>query len=217
MPFNTILEYLPFQCKNTDYGCTEIFMETELFDHEKYCDYQRVNCANLSCKTEISFLNLVDHFGEFHARESKAFEDANKRLKLPFTLPTAQQQYQTQFNWKPTKLTAFNQTFFEVGLVKENMMFRWIYVLALPDQAEQYFYDLVMEKDSGEKMRYYGQVRSLVESDKEVMANEAFIVGMTAVKRFVSEDNGQIKYSVKLRCLKEEAKDEDEESGIDDE
>ena len=53
---------LPFQCQNTKYGCQEILMTEEFVDHEKYCDYQKVHCAKIDCKTDISFLNLLSKF-----------------------------------------------------------------------------------------------------------------------------------------------------------
>ena len=58
LPFS-LLQFLPFQCQNTKYGCQEILMTEELVDHEKYCDYQKVHCAKIDCKTDISFLNLL--------------------------------------------------------------------------------------------------------------------------------------------------------------
>ena len=61
LPFS-LLQFLPFQCQNTKYGCQEILMTEELVDHEKYCDYQKVHCAKIDCKTDISFLNLLGEF-----------------------------------------------------------------------------------------------------------------------------------------------------------
>ena len=59
---SSLLQFLPFQCQNTKYGCQEILMTEELVDHEKYCDYQKVHCAKIDCKTDISFLNLLGKF-----------------------------------------------------------------------------------------------------------------------------------------------------------
>ena len=59
---SSLLQFLPFQCQNTKYGCQEILMTKEFVDHEKYCDYQKVHCAKIDCKTDISFLNLLGKF-----------------------------------------------------------------------------------------------------------------------------------------------------------
>ena len=38
------------------------------------------------------------------------------------------------------KFTAFGKTFFEVCLVKNNLIYNWIYVLALPDEAKHFYF-----------------------------------------------------------------------------
>ena len=93
--------------------------------------------------------------------------------------------------------------------------------MALPDQAEYFFYHATLEKNSGEKIKFYGQARSLVESCEEVIAKEAFALPVITAKRFLPEilsgqNDAQMKYKVKIRSMKDEAKDDDEESGIDD-
>ena len=62
-------------------------------------------------------------------------------------------------------------------------MFRWVYVLALPDQAEHYFYHATLTKNSRETIRFFGQCRSLVESPDEVIGKEAFACPVITAKR----------------------------------
>ena len=81
---NELFEHFPFQCKNTKYGCENILMPAELGDHETYCDYQKVNCPNLNCKADISFLNLLDHFDQNHSDCEVFGNAANNTFKLPF-------------------------------------------------------------------------------------------------------------------------------------
>ena len=58
---------LPFICKNNKYGCEEILYETNLLEHEMYCDYQKINCPFLDkCTVDIGFLNCLDHFKKDH-------------------------------------------------------------------------------------------------------------------------------------------------------
>lgn len=76
---SSLLQFLPFQCQNTKYGCQEILMEEELFDHEKYCDYQKVHCAKIDCKTDISFLNLLGKFFQLVYIFSLSFTKAKCR------------------------------------------------------------------------------------------------------------------------------------------
>ena len=43
-----------------------------------------------------------------------------------------------------------------------------------------------------------------------------FIIGVKNAKRFVKRGTNSVNFSLKVRNLKDEAKDDDEESGIDD-
>merc|ERR1712008_270132 len=61
------IQHLPFICKNNKIGCEEILDESKLLEHEKYCNYQKVNCAFLeSCKVEVGLLNYMDHIKDTH-------------------------------------------------------------------------------------------------------------------------------------------------------
>ena len=42
-------------------------MKEDLFDHEADCDYRIVNCPDLGCREDISFLKMLDHLDEEHA------------------------------------------------------------------------------------------------------------------------------------------------------
>ena len=67
-----------------------------------------------------------------------------------------------------------------------------------------------------DKITFSGKVRSLDETRKDIIAEQkCFIVGKQACKNLMDE-NEEIHYRIELRNLKEEAKDENEESGIDD-
>lgn len=120
--------------------------------------------------------------------------------------------------WLPKKFTAFNKTFFEVGLIRNKFIYKWIYVLGLPDEAKNFYFHANVQNENGENVHaYYDQVRSLVESPDEVMENEnCFIIGLKNAKKFVKRGTNSVDVSLKIRNLKDEAKDDDEESGIDD-
>ena len=67
MEFEIQVPFLPLFCKNNKFGCEEILDESKLLEHEKYCNYQKVNCAFLEgCKTEVGLLNYLEHFKEAH-------------------------------------------------------------------------------------------------------------------------------------------------------
>ena len=68
-----------------------------------------------------------------------------------------------------------------------------------------------------DKRIFFGQVRSMDETRRDVIAEQnCFIIGKPTCKNF-KNDHDTIDYKIELRNLKEEAKDEDEESGISEE
>ena len=64
---------------------------------------------------------------------------------------------------------------------------------------------------------YHERVRSVVECHDFIIENEdCFALSVKKAKKYAMRDTNQVDYTIKIRNLKDEAKDEDEESGIDD-
>ena len=120
--------------------------------------------------------------------------------------------------WFSKKFTSFNKTFFEVGIIRNNFIYKWIYVLALPDEAKNYYFHAYVKNANGENvLTYYGQVLSMVETHEKVIENQdCFIIGDKFALQYVKDGTKQVDFSLKIRNLKDEAKDEEDESGIDD-
>ena len=120
--------------------------------------------------------------------------------------------------WRPKQFTAFNKTFFDMGIIRNNLIYKWVYVLATPDEAKHFYFHAYVKDNNGENVEtYYRQVRSLVESHEDVIEKEnCVIIGVKSAKKFIKPGTNQVDFSLKIRSLKEEAKDEDDESGIDD-
>ena len=125
---------------------------------------------------------------------------------------------ETSAKWSPKKFTAFGKTFFDVSIIRNKIIYKWIYVLALPDEAKKFQVDVSVKNSMGEiVLDYHEQTRSMVESHDFVIENEkCFMLGIKKAKGYAMKDTNQVDYTVKIRNLKDEAKDEDEESGIDD-
>ena len=102
--------------------------------------------------------------------------------------------------------------------MRNNFIYKWIYVLAFPEEAKNYYFHAYVKNANGENvLAYYNQVRSMVETHEQVIENQNyFIIGAKQAKRFVKEGTNQVDFSLKIRNLKDEAKDEDDESGIGD-
>ena len=113
---------------------------------------------------------------------------------------------------------AFGKTFFDVSNVQNNAIYKWIYVLALPHEAKKFQVHVTIKNAMGETVNdYYEQARSMVEYHDLIIEDErCFSLGIKKAKRYAMKDTNQVVYTVKIRNLKDEAKDENEESGIDD-
>ena len=71
--------------------------------------------------------------------------------------------------WGPKQFTAFNKTFLEMGIMRNNLIYKWVYVLATPDEAKHFYFHAYVKDNNGENVEtYYRQVRSLVESHEDV-------------------------------------------------
>ena len=96
-------------------------------------------------------------------------------------------------------------------------MYRWIYILASRDEAKNFVYHATLKGQSEKESSFCGQVKSLDESFEEVLAGQVdmFVVTSKTAIMFRNED-GSLNFQIKLRSFKEEAKDDNEESGISD-
>ena len=201
--------YLSYFCENAKFGCQEnFFKEEELYKHEKYCSYQRVYCVDIECEENVCLLDYLEHFKSTHGNSENRSND--KTFHLPIELDILQEVCTF------TKFTVFEKTFFDVSIIRENTIFKWIYSLCLPKEAEMLFYHAFLtDKNDVKVATVYEQVRSMVESPDSVIEDgNCFILGVQKAKRYAVDGGNKVDFSVQITSLKDE--DEDEESGIDD-
>ena len=114
-----------------------------------------------------------------------------------------------------TRISAFNFTFFEVGVITDQFMFRWIYILGDPDVAKNFDYHVKIKLGRLEQT-FNGQVRSLSEYCYDITNSfEAFFMPIVRMKKFLDADS-KLVLEYQIRNMKDEAKDDNEESGISD-
>ena len=65
----------------------------------------------------------------------------------------------------------FDHVFFEVGKFENQVMHRWVYILASPDVAKNYFFHATLKGKTDRKISAFCQARSLNESMAEIIAN----------------------------------------------
>ena len=81
-----------------------------------------------------------------------------------------------------------------------------------PEEAKNYFYHVAFKNDaSAQEMNFFGQVRSIFQKPLNIRTDgDAFDYSRKKVEKKFTEIH------FKVRNMKEEAKDSDEESGISD-
>ena len=208
----TLMAQLPVECKYKSNGCQEILMKEDMFKHEQGCLLTPPYCPmsyGLNCTQRFTYHGLMKHVTQVHKGldviEKKKFVITSKidaSLK-PQKLAT-------------TRISAFDFTFFEVGTIIGQFMFKWIYILADPDVAKNFYYHVKIKNASGVELTFNDQVRSLSEHYGSIIGSyKAFFMPIVRVKEFM-DDNSQMVFEYQIRNMKEEAKDDNEESGISD-
>ena len=206
----TLRTHLPEFCSNKDKGCQEILMKEEMINHDQECVYRPINCPDLKCTEKVTYHGLLDHFTEVH--KDYISMDALKKKKFLITCKIGVNLKPTEL-LPPTRITAFDRTFFEVGIIKDQLMLRWIYILGDPNVAKNFSYTVRVKKENIE-MSFSRKVKSLSEHYNDITkVKQAFVM---PVDEELLYDTNNIVFEYKIRNLKEEAKDEDVESGISD-
>ena len=211
----TLMDQLPVFCQYESKGCQEILMKEDMGSHENRCIFRPIHCPYLDCQTrqtKTTYFGLMDHLAQVHKNGIfKMDMKFNKKFKQTRSV-LQNGQYQTTI-----QIDGPNKTFFEVGTNNGQFQFHWIYFHGDPDEAKNYFYHAKIKSgESKQEMTYSGQVRSLSETKQKIMnAFDAFYIPHAKVKKF-QDENSKLVIEYKIRNMKEEAKDDDEESGIDD-
>ena len=191
-------------------------MPEELPFHEDICDYRKVNCVAADCKADVCYLNYMEHFEINHLYFDK-FDDESKNNARAYFSDAGFFFYDIE-SLKMNRFNAFDQTFLEVNHIQNGFVYRWVVLVGFKEEAEKYHYQATFASltNVNDKITFSGKVRSLDETRKDIITEQkCFIVGKQTCKNLMDE-NEEIEYRIELRNLKEEAKDENEESGIDD-
>ena len=215
----TLLAQLPVFCKYEDNGCKEVLMKPEMDKHESGCLYRPINCADLDCYLYPVYMNFMDHFYKIHKNCKFLSPNGNMRFNIRSKIA---QVSTMPMKFSPTEISAFNQTFFEVGMIKNDFLFRWIYMLGDHNEAKNYFYNVRIKKGtSGNELTFSGQVRTMFENHVYITGSYlAFNMPKVRIEEFL-DGNSNLVFEYTIRSLKQEAKekvnDDDFESGISDE
>ena len=124
-----------------------------------------------------------------------------------------------KFNVTTSKIECDANIFFNLCQVRDGAFYHWIHFFGSPTEAKKYAYTLEY-KDVTEAKRdltYNGQVVSIDETAASIQASyNCLSVTFGFFKAHFIDKDRRFQYSVKIRNLKEEVKDENFEYGISD-
>ena len=209
------LETTRFKCKNTNGGCGKFLAKDAMISHEVDCIYRLVNCPQPKCETKVPFRELIQHMKTKHYTRKLAWwlEDVIHGPIPEHLLKDG------EFCYQPCMIEYEKNLFFITSQAKNGVFYQWIHFLGSPTEAEKYAYTLEYKDvtNSVRNMTYTGKVVSVDESRKTIQENyNCFSVAYGFFKAHFIDTDRKFKYSLKIRNLKEEAKDDNVESGISD-
>ena len=102
-----------------------------------------------------------------------------------------------------------------------NVYHQWVKVIGNSEEAKHLRYELKFEGQNSKKYIFENAVEAIDESNDSIMSNfKCFSIPYKALKAQYLDQNLKLSYSIRIRNLKtealEEAKNDNEESGISD-
>ena len=208
-------------CPHYKTGCRQVFSKSEnLEDHRLGCAFRPVYCPLFTCEEKVLFLNITEHLTSQHfhllekVKSSTSIIDVENK-KCSIYPPSVSSN---GYGWTPRKIDLiYGVDFYFVGKVVSNIMHAWIYIVGSPLEAKNYAYTMSITGKIRDKFTYHGFVKPLDDGPDDIIAKQlVFMVGVEVLKE-LKDENGNLKIDVTIHALKEDAKDTDLESGVEDE
>ena len=210
-----LLQNLPWMCQNYKTGCRESKInEEDLEHHQGKCIYRHVFCPNLTCRKneKVLFKDIIDHLETAH--KLTVYEAVNE-IDTFFTKKNVKSGFSNGNFWNAAKLvTSSSAQFFSIGKTANDTVYQWLVFMGSSDEARNYSYTCSISNQVGQKFIYSGPVHTLDDNSDDIIASGALLtIGVSAAKRSMT-DIKQLEVEITIRNLKEEAKDDDMESGV---
>ena len=208
------LDKMQFKCENLPRGCQEKLEKESMIFHQTECIYRRVKCPRKKCESQVPFHELLEHMKQkcmlrtvvkMHFREKLAFFTSNDY---------------------PVIIEIESKTFLSCVAFSQGspvpLLHHWIYLVGSPQEAKHFSYTFEYQNEKQTtKNTFVGQVISIDETAGSIVrsGNCLGISYNLCTSKFTTrnEENKHLfKPTVMIRNLKEEAKDENVESGISD-
>ena len=215
-----LLENLPWMCQNYQTGCRKSKMNAEdLEHHQGKCIYRLIFCPSIKCQfkgDKFLFKYVLEHLEFFHENETKQY-DLIFGKALVTRKNTKRNQVKNGEYWNPGKIiSSCGALFFTFVKVKNDTMYSCIVFMGSSDEARKYSYTCSVTSNMEETFMFRGPVSTVDRSFDDIIASGSLLkIGIDVVNRSLNEEN-QLEFEITIRNLKEEAKDDDMESGVSD-
>ena len=202
---------LKFNCANKERGCKEVLTENALEEHEFECIYRLVLCpfhamTAGACGAKVTFQDVIQHFEKEHIEAGE--------LKSSYTWNEKGMTGKNSY-LPPQKISVNNRMFLLCGKTESSIIYRWVYLLGSPIEAKHFSYTLKFHGKDATNITFEGKVAAIDESFEE-LTGKYFTMTHKNFKALFVDENGKWEYSLEIRNLKEEVKDDNYESGISD-
>ena len=219
-----ILKDMLVYCPHYKRGCRETFAQFEdLNYHQKGCVFRKVYCPILHCKSKeksqgkVMFKDVIDHLKQHYSGNLGNFSlnDAENN-KYVANIGTSRLTHNSY--WQKTHIKISDGTiFFLVGKVVNKSAHFWLYSLLSPLETKNYAYTVSIKGKDEAKFTFRDNVKPLDVGANEIIDKQyVFVIGTEIMKEMRMEDN-KLPIEITIQALKEEVKDEDIESGVEDE
>ena len=214
------VEGMKFNCINAKNGCQETFFENGLGNHESECIFRQVSCLGnalwkTGCNNEIIFRDVIQHYENQHLKTRKPLVSIDVSKIEQIRLNELGLSGRDCFR-DPSMIILNNQTFLLNEKTIDKLIYKWVYILGSPSEAKHYSYTLKLAGKETE-ITFKGKVASIDESfDTLFEAGKCFAIPHKALIAQLVDEDKKYEYSLEIRNLKEEVKDENYESGISD-
>ena len=192
----------------------------DLEHHEGKCIYRQVFCPDLICRyvpqdyEKPLFKDIVEHLKTSHKGVFKLVAKGNTFCGKYLTENFG---FENGNSWSLGKFTSSCRALFFTGakVVKDSVWF-WVIFMGSSVEAKKFSSTISVTSKIGEKFNFSGPVHTIDEQTDDIIASGSLLsIGINAAKRSLN-DKKELEFEINIRNLKEEAKDDDMESGVSD-
>jgi len=210
------LKTMQFKCSNQTHGCQETSGEEAMVFHEEECIYRMVKCPAIDCKLKVPFHELPQHMKdkENHIFRQYSILKGDKHLHQ-----NEVKSFYTNCNWSPVVFEFDGRIFYNLIRKKEQIFYHWIQFYGYPNEAKNYTYTLEYHANDASQSTcvYTNRVIPIDQTSNSITSSfKCFTMTFGMMKAQFMDKDDKFKYSVQIRNLKEEVKDDNVESGISD-